>query len=85
MRTLKIIEHISVDGVIQVLGDDGEFPYADWTAPYRTPAGGDAVPLCGGNPATVIRARQHARDAFRHPIHHVQGRRAFEVRIFQLP
>ena len=37
MRKLKIIEHISLDGVIQVSGDDGDFPYSDWTAPYRTP------------------------------------------------
>src|SRR5262245_43992883 len=43
MRTLKIIEHISLDGVIQVSGDDGDFPYGDWTAPYRTPAGRDAI------------------------------------------
>jgi len=43
MRKLKIIEHISLDGVIQVSGDDGDFPYGDWTAPYRTPAGRDAI------------------------------------------
>ena len=33
MRRLKIIEHISLDGVIQVSGEDGDFPYGDWTAP----------------------------------------------------
>ena len=43
MRKLKIIEHISLDGVIQHSGDDDDFPYADWTAPYRTPAGRDAM------------------------------------------
>ena len=43
MRKLKISEHISLDGVIQVSGDGGDFPYADWTAPYRTPAGRDAL------------------------------------------
>ncbi len=43
MRTLKIIEHISLDGVIQVSGEAGVFPYGDWTAPYRTPAGRDAM------------------------------------------
>jgi len=42
MRRLKIMEHISLDGVIQASGED-DFPYADWTAPYRTPAGRDAV------------------------------------------
>ena len=40
MRKLKIIEHISLDGVIQVgSSEDDEFPYGDWTAPYRSPAG----------------------------------------------
>jgi hypothetical protein len=39
MRKLKLIEHISLDGVIQHSADDGDFPYSDWTAPYRTPAG----------------------------------------------
>jgi hypothetical protein len=43
MRKLKFIEHISLDGVIQHSADDGDFPYSDWTAPYRTPAGRDAV------------------------------------------
>ncbi len=43
MRKLKIIEHISLDGVIQVSGEDGDFPYGDWTAPYRAPAGRDAM------------------------------------------
>jgi hypothetical protein len=37
MRKLKIIEHISLDSVIQA--GDSDFPYGDWTAPYRTPAG----------------------------------------------
>ena len=42
MRKIKIIEHISLGGVIQISGgpdEDGDFPYGDWTAPYRTPAG----------------------------------------------
>jgi hypothetical protein len=34
MRKLKIMEHISLDGVIQHSADDGDFPYSDWTAPY---------------------------------------------------
>ncbi len=42
MRNLKIMEHISLDGVIQSSGEDG-FPYGEWTAPYRTPAGRDAL------------------------------------------
>ncbi len=45
MRKLKIIEHISLDGVIQVLLNptQGDFPYGYWTAPYRTPAGLEKV------------------------------------------
>src|SRR5580765_5177357 len=43
MRKLKIIEHISLDGVIQHSRDDDNFPYSDWTAPYRIPAGRDAM------------------------------------------
>ncbi len=43
MRTLRIFEHISLDGVIQHSADDGDFPYGEWTTPYRSPAGRDAV------------------------------------------
>ncbi len=43
MRKLKMMEHISLDGVIQHSADDGDFPYGDWTAPYRSPAGRDAI------------------------------------------
>ena len=40
MRKLKIIDHISLDGVVQTTsGPDDDFPYGDWTAPYRSPAG----------------------------------------------
>ena len=42
MRKLRIFEHVSLDGVIQASGED-DFPYADWTAPYRTPAGRDEL------------------------------------------
>jgi dihydrofolate reductase len=50
MRKLKIMEHISLDGVIQHTADDDNFPYIDWNAPYRTPAGRDALfAACGGS------------------------------------
>ena len=40
MRRLKIIEHISLDGVVQMTSTpENDFPYGDWTAPYRSPAG----------------------------------------------
>lgn len=57
MRTLKIMEHISLDGVIQSTGEDG-FPYADWTVPYRTPAGRDAVLAEHGGAFDLLLGRQ---------------------------
>jgi hypothetical protein len=38
MRKLRIVEHISLDGVIQAAGgkEDG-YPYGGWAAPYDDP------------------------------------------------
>ena len=58
MRKLKIIEHISLDGVIQVSGDDRDFPYGDWTGPYRTPAGRDAVMAAHGESFDLLLGRR---------------------------
>jgi dihydrofolate reductase len=58
MRKLKIIEHISLDGVIQVSGEDGNFPYGDWTAPYRTPAGRDAMLAVHGERFDLLLGRR---------------------------
>ena len=38
MRKIKIVEHTSLDGVMQHENDE-DFVYGNWTAPYRTPAG----------------------------------------------
>ncbi|GAC1633852.1 MAG: dihydrofolate reductase family protein [Candidatus Acidiferrum sp.] len=43
MRKLKIMEHISLDGVIQHSPDGDDFPCSGWTTPYRTPAGAELV------------------------------------------
>lgn len=58
MRTLKIIEHISLDGVIQVSSNDDGFPYEDWTAPYRTPAGRDALLAAQGQRLDLLLGRR---------------------------
>ncbi|NJD10927.1 MAG: dihydrofolate reductase, partial [Gemmatimonadetes bacterium] len=58
MRKLSIIEHISLDGVIQVSGEDGDFPYGDWTAPYRTPAGRDAMLAAYGERFDLLLGRR---------------------------
>jgi dihydrofolate reductase len=60
MRKLKIFEHISLDGVIQVRGSgvDGDYPYGDWTAPYRSPAGRDAVLALYGESFDLLLGRR---------------------------
>lgn len=57
MRRLRIIEHISLDGVIQHSADDG-FPFSDWTVPYRTPAGRDAVMAAQGERFDLLLGRR---------------------------
>src|SRR5258707_13910170 len=60
MRKLKIMEHISLDGVIQVSDGpgDGDFPYGDWTAPYRTPAGLETVLAMYGETFDLLLGRR---------------------------
>lgn len=57
MRKLKIVEHISLDGVIQHSADDDGFPYSDWTAPYRTPAGREAMLAAYGEGFDLVLGR----------------------------
>ena len=57
MRKLKIMEHISLDGVIQSSGED-DFPYADWTVPYRTPAGRDELFAAHGGRFDLLLGRR---------------------------
>jgi dihydrofolate reductase len=58
MRKLTIMEHMSLDGVIQHSADDGDFPYSDWSAPYRTPAGRDAVLAAYGESFDLLLGRR---------------------------
>src|SRR3954449_8599696 len=58
MRKLKIIEHISLDGVIQHSADNGDFPYSNWTVPYRTPAGRDALLAAYGERFDLLLGRR---------------------------
>ena len=60
MRKLKIVEHISLDGVIQHSDDGDGFAHSDWTAPYRTPAGRDAmVAAYGARPDLLLGRRTY--------------------------
>jgi dihydrofolate reductase len=58
VRKLKIIEHISLDGVIQHSADGDDFPYSDWSAPYRTPAGRDMVLAAHGERFDLLLGRR---------------------------
>jgi len=58
MRTIRIFEHISLDGVIQVSGEDDDFPYGEWTAPYRTPAGREAIIAAQGESFDLLLGRR---------------------------
>lgn len=58
MRKLKIVEHMSLDGVIQHSADNDDFPYSDWSAPYRTPAGRDAMLAAYGGSFDLLLGRR---------------------------
>jgi dihydrofolate reductase len=59
MRKLKIFEHISLDGVIQIRasGDDADYPYGNWPAPYRTSEGTEAVLAAQGERFDLLLGR----------------------------
>jgi dihydrofolate reductase len=58
LRKLKIIEHISLDGVIQHSADEDDFAYGNWTAPYRSPAGRDAILAAHGKRFDLLLGRR---------------------------
>src|SRR6185437_15286506 len=58
MRKLRIMEHISLDGVIQHSADDNGFPYSDWTVPYRTPEGRDEILAAYGRSFDLLLGRR---------------------------
>jgi dihydrofolate reductase len=44
--------------VIQHSADDDDFPYTDWTAPYRTPAGREAITAAHGERFDLLLGRR---------------------------
>ena len=61
MRKIKIIEHISLDGVIQAPGapnEDGDYPHGGWAASYRDPAGGEAIHAAHGKGFDLLLGRR---------------------------
>lgn len=61
MRKIRIIEHISLDGVIQAPGgrnEDGDYAHGGWAAPYRTAAGREAVAEAQGSSFDLLLGRR---------------------------
>jgi dihydrofolate reductase len=60
MRKIKIIEHISLDGVIHAPGgprEDGDYPYGGWTVPHSDPAIGEAIVAAHGKDFDLLLGR----------------------------
>ncbi len=63
MRTIRIIEHISLDGVIQAPGGpeedtSGGFKYGGWSAPHDDPGGGEAIVAAHGDAFDLLLGRR---------------------------
>jgi dihydrofolate reductase len=62
MRKLKILEHISLDGVIQAPGGpnedrDGGYAYGGWSVPHADPAVGAAINAAHGDGFDLLLGR----------------------------
>ncbi|HET7409431.1 MAG TPA: dihydrofolate reductase family protein [Pararhizobium sp.] len=61
MRKLRIIEHISLDGVIQAPGgpnQDGDYPHGGWAVPHFDPAVGEAIDVAQGESFDLLLGRR---------------------------
>lgn len=63
MRKIRIIEHISLDGVIQGPGgpkedNSGGFAYGGWSAPHADPAAGEAIVAAQGEAFDLLLGRR---------------------------
>lgn len=63
MRTIKIIEHISLDGVIQAPGGpeedpEGGFEHGGWAFPHYDPAVGEAIMAAQGEGFDLLLGRR---------------------------
>jgi len=57
MRKIRIMEHVSLDGVISPPGDS-DFAQGGWSAPYRTPAGAAALAGAQGTSFDLLLGRR---------------------------
>jgi dihydrofolate reductase len=60
MRKIRIIEHISLDGVIQAPGgpdEDGDYPYGGWAVPHHDDDAGEAIVALHGEAFDLLLGR----------------------------
>jgi dihydrofolate reductase len=59
MRTIRIIEHISLDGIIQGPGgpDEDNYRYGGWSVPHADPAIGEAIDAAQGETFDLLLGR----------------------------
>ncbi len=60
-RKIRIIEHISLDGVIQAPGgpnEDGDYPYGGWAVPHADSAAGEAIVAAHGDDFDLLLGRR---------------------------
>ena len=67
MRRIRIIEHISLDGVIQGPGGPGEdrengFDFGGWAFPHSSEEGGAAIDKAHGTGFDLLLGRKTARE-----------------------
>jgi dihydrofolate reductase len=61
VRSLKIIEHISLDGIIQAPGgprEDGDYKHGGWIVPHSDPFIGDAIIAAHAKPFDLLLGRR---------------------------
>jgi len=60
MRKIRIIEHISLDGVIQAPGgpNEDDYPYGGWAVPHHDDAAGEAIVAAQGDGFDLLLGRR---------------------------
>jgi dihydrofolate reductase len=61
MRKIRIIEHVSLDGVIQAPGgpkEDGDYPYGGWAVPHSDPDVGETIVAAHGEALDLLLGRR---------------------------
>ena len=60
MRKIRIIEHISLDGVIQGPGgpNEDDYPHGGWAVPHADPAAGEAINAAHGEAFDLLLGRR---------------------------